>query len=85
MTGSSWVSLNFLWLVPAALGVIFVAAVLIYALWRIYRPPSLNVVRERTMPVEETPFEELSVDPGYAGSKPSVADYSSNPSRRRVP
>lgn len=75
MSGFSWAALNFLWLVPVLGGVVFVAAVLLYAVWRSYRPQ-----RDWGARVEQS----------YAGSKPTLVDDRSVPGdparpRRRVP
>jgi hypothetical protein len=81
MSGFSWAALNFLWLVPVVIGVVFVAAVLIYAVWRTYQPGrSVAARRDWDGPVES----------GYAGSKPhagSDPSRTTNPPapRRRVP
>jgi hypothetical protein len=81
MSGFSWAALNFLWLVPVVLGVVFVAAVLIYAVWRTYQP---------SRPIEAPREWGDAIEADYAGSKPRAPrDSSSNTDspgpRRRVP
>jgi hypothetical protein len=88
MSGFSWADLDHLWLAPAVLGLVIVAAVLLYALWRNHRsqrPPSGLARRPGS----------VSADPSYAGSKPARPDdplVSTDPAgleterpRRRVP
>jgi hypothetical protein len=56
--GFGWAALNLLWLLPVACGTAFVAAALICAVWRTYRP-------SRRASQTGLPFDQ-----SYAGSKP---------------